>query len=182
MAADEISKTVGWLGETWGFWIQTGAFLLSAVAASIALFYNARQVHLLRTQTETSERQAKSRATVDVVLHEKSDNEFTAARKKFAELRESGKSLTQYACAKAPEFQEENSSIMKILNQYEFMAAGIRTGAFDEEIYKRMKRGLLIRDWKSLKAYVEELKNQYGRSELYVEFQWLAERWDSEKK
>ena len=151
------------------------------MAASIALFYNARQVRHLRTQTEVSERQAKSRATVDVVLHERGDKEYGAARKKFAELRDSGNSLTQYACAKPPAHQEENSSIMTILNQYEFMAAGIRTGAFDEEIYKRMKRGLLIRDWKALKAYVEELKTLHKRPELYIEFQWLAERWDNEK-
>lgn len=178
MASVEVAETTRWLGETIGFWIQTGAFLISALAASGALFYNARQVKLLREQNNATEKQGRSRATVDVVLHEKSDETYKSARKNYARLREdSSNSLTMYACGNGDQHQEEKSAILHVLNNYEFMAAGIRCGAFDEEIYKRMKRGLLVRDWGALAAFVHELRIRQQRPALFVEMEWLAERW-----
>ena len=37
------------------------------------------------------------------------------------------------------EAEAEKESIRILLNRYEFIALGIRTGAFEEEIYKRLK-------------------------------------------
>lgn len=169
-----------WLGETKGFWVQTGAFLVSAVAAGITIFYNAQQVRLLRKQNSSAEQAARSRATVDVVLHQKCDAELQAARKKFAELHDAGGGFTKYACGKLTDFEVENRAILDVLDGYEFVAAGIRTGAFDEAIYKRMKRSLVIRDWKTLQPYVLELRNTTKRDQLYVELEWLATKWDKE--
>jgi hypothetical protein len=47
----ESVKIVFWLGESLGFWVQTGAFILSAFGA-IAIIYN-------------NSHQAKKRATID---------------------------------------------------------------------------------------------------------------------
>lgn len=177
MASAEVAETARWLGETIGFWIQTGAFVISAFAASGALFYNARQVRLLRQQNIASEKHAKSRATVDIVLHERGDDTFKNARKLYAKLRESKISLTTYACGNGDEHQDEKSAILQILNNYEFLAAGIRCGAFDEDIYKRMKRSLLVRDWDALSAFVHELRVKQQHPALFVEMEWLANRW-----
>ncbi|MHB1678058.1 MAG: DUF4760 domain-containing protein [Sulfuriferula sp.] len=38
------------------------------------------------------------------------------------------------------------------MNNYKFIAAGIKEGAFDEEIYKWMKHSILIRDRDALSA------------------------------
>lgn len=142
------------------------------------MFYNARQVKLLREQNSATEKQGRSRATVDVVLHEKSDETYKEARKQYARLRENSQtSLTTYACGNGDDHQEEKSSILHVLNNYEFMAAGIRCGAFDEEIYKRMKRSLLVRDWDALAPFVHELRARQKRPALFVEMEWLAERW-----
>jgi tRNA(Ile2) C34 agmatinyltransferase TiaS len=119
------------LGESLGVWIQTGAVVLSA-------FYAGRQVLLLRVQTDKNEQQVRRRATVDMVLHEKQDTALREARIKFAELRDGKNNITQYACRPLSEHPDENAAIMAILNNYEFMATGIREGAFDERIYKRM--------------------------------------------
>lgn len=169
-----------WLGETKGFWIQTGAFLVSAIAAAITIVYNAKQVRLLRHQNIENERSARSRATVDVVLHQKSDVELQGARKKFAEMHDTGESFTKYACGKLTDFPDENRAILDVLDGYEFIAAGIRTAAFDEAIYKRMKRSLVIRDWKTLEPYVLELRRIAKRDKLYAELQWLALKWEKE--
>jgi hypothetical protein len=169
-----------WLGETKGFWVQTGAFLVSAVAAAITIIYNAKQVRLLREQNVENEKSARSRATVDVVLHQKSDTDFQAARQKFAEMHAAGDRFTKYACGELTDHKEENRAILDVLDGYEFIAAGIRTGAFDEAIYKRMKRSLVIRDWKTLQPYVLELRQVTKRELLYAELQWLATKWEKE--
>jgi hypothetical protein len=104
-----------WLGETKGFWVQTGAFLVSAVAAAITIFYNAQQVRLLRKQNVSSEQAARSRATVDVVLHQKADAELQSARKKFAELHDAGQGFTKYACGKLTDHPEEDRAILDVL-------------------------------------------------------------------
>ena len=127
----------------------------------------------------SSEKQSRCRATVDIVLHEKTDREYLEARKKFAELKASNQTLTHFACAEPGKCVDENQAILLVLNQYEFMAAGIFAGAFDEEIYMRMKRSLLIRDWDSLSAYVLELRQRRHNSALFIEFQKLADKWRS---
>src|ERR1700730_5323875 len=168
--AQTDAETYKFLGESIGFWIQTGAFVLSA-------FYAARQVRMLRLQTDKNEEQAKRRATVDMAIHEKQDVTLLNARRKFAELRDGKNNLTQFACKPSTDHPEENAAIMAILNNYEFMATGIREGAFDEAIYKRMKRSLEIRDWDALSGYAIEMRKQTARDRLFVEFEWLATSW-----
>ncbi|MFH4377144.1 DUF4760 domain-containing protein, partial [Acinetobacter baumannii] len=57
--------------------------------------------------------------------------------------------FTKLACEELADNPEENDVIMTILNHYEFIASGIFEKALDEEIYKRMKKGILVRDWKT---------------------------------
>lgn len=173
--AQEEALAITFLGLSIGAWIQTGAIVLSA-------FYAGRQVKMLREQTITNEQQARRRATVDMVLHERQDRSLRWARKKFASLRDGKNNLTQYACKPQSEHPEENDAILTVLSSYEFMAAGIREGAFDGKIYKRMKRSLVIRDWKDLSGYALEMRKTEGREKLFVEFEWLANEWDNENK
>lgn len=176
----EAQAAVVFLGESIGFWIQTGAFVLSAGFAGFAVVYNAKQVKLLRGQTESNEKFARRRATVDVAMHERQDQKLQNHRQKFAEMHESSANFTRLACSPLVENKQENEAILAILNNYEFIASGIREEAFDEEIYKRMKRSLIIRDWDTLKPYVTELRNKEKRPKLFVEIEWLAEKWRSE--
>lgn len=167
----EAQEPIKFLGETLGLWIQTGAFVLSA-------FYAARQVRMLRVQTDKNEALARQRATVDMVLHEQQDEALTAARKVYASLRDQQANLTQYACKPSTDHPDENAAILAILNNYEFIATGIREGAFDEQIYKRMKRSLVVRDWKDLSGYALEKRKSTQREKLFVEFEWLAQKWE----
>lgn len=72
---------------------------------------------------------------------------------------------------------EESDAILKILNHYEFIASGIREGAFDEKIYKRMQYGLVTRDWESLNGYIADLRKARAHKTLFQEFEWLGKRW-----
>lgn len=62
MECHEVVKSIGWLGETWGFWLQTGAFLLSAFAGVFIIYHNGKL--------------AKIRALIDLIIHQKSDKEL----------------------------------------------------------------------------------------------------------
>ena len=162
MDCHESAKIVLWLGETLGFWVQTGAFILSAFGA-IAIIYN-------------NSHQAKKRATIDLVLHELTNPEIIEAKKQVAHYHDNKTDFTQLSCEEY-KAKPENGHIRTVLNNYEFIAAGIKEGAFDEEIYKRVKRSILIRDWDALAAYVAEVRRRTGREKIYIEMQWLAERW-----
>lgn len=167
-------QPITFFGENIGFWIQTGAIVLSAI-------YAGRQVRLLRIQTDQNEIQAKRRATIDMVLDEKQDGNLVAARKKFAELRDSN-NITAFACKPESEHPDENSAILAILNNYEFMAIGIREKALDEAIYRRMKNSLVIRDWEALASYVLEMRKKHKNPKLFVEFEVLAGDWADRTK
>lgn len=182
MPVQQAAEAAKYLGETSGFWIQTVAVFLSAVATCGLLFYTSRQVRLLVTQMDRNELQDRRRATIDVVLNEKSDPEFQAARKALAEMHETKVNFTSLACQKLVIHSDENKTILCVLNQYEFIASAIREGAFDEGVYRRMKESLLIRDWDALTAYVHELRRANSRPNLYSEFEWLATSWKKTAK
>ena len=187
MTTEASQEVVLWLGQTQGYWIQTVAYFLAAFGALAAALVAGFQLRALRqqmaaaekgakAQTESSERMSRLRATVEVVRHEQTDKELLEAQKKYAELRERPGALTALAVSH-PEPTEDNGLVMRMLNNYEYVSTGIHVGAFDEEIYKRMKRSNLIRDWDALKPYVCELRRKYGKPKLFIELENLAEKW-----
>jgi len=144
------------------------------------LIYNARQLKLLRNQQDRNEALARKRATVDMVVHENSNSEFQICKKKFAMLRDRRTDFAQFACGDLSEHAEMNDIILPVLNNYEFMAAGIRTGAFDAEIYKRMQKSTVIRDWHHLSGYVNQIRLKEQRQALFIEFEIVAKEWERE--
>jgi hypothetical protein len=163
-------KATWWLGETKGFWVQTGALLLSAVGALWIVFSRSR-----------SERR---RATVDLVLKHNEDEQLVQAKKDFLKILDgddgnlarflSHKESTEYDC------------IRKILNMHEFVCCGIRGKAYDEKLYKRMQCNVVVRDWDALAGFVQEFRKS-KRSKLpstdadtfYQDFERVAIRWKS---
>lgn len=161
MAAEQIQKIM-LFGESMGFWIQTGAFFLSAIGAVYVIRANGKQ--------------ARNRATIDLVLHQRGDEELNAARKIVVELhRQNIPSLTKFIDdPTTPEYK----AIQATLNNYEFIASGIRLSAFDEKIYKRMRYSTVMRDWRSLQGLIVEIRRNGNTPTFYQEFEWLCTRWE----
>ncbi len=161
MDSNTAQTTARFLGETWGFWIQTGALFLSALGA----------LWIIRSR-EGSE---KRRATVDLVIQQKHDTELQASRRWVLTQHENhtGNFTQHLADITADPFRH----ILRVLNNYEFIATGIREDALDEEIYKRLQYSVLIKDWTALSGCVMELRQSTGHRTLFQEFQALAERW-----
>ena len=72
----------------------------------------------------------------------------------------------------------EYIGIRDTLNNYEFIATGIRLKAFDEKIMKRMRHSVIMKDWNALKGTIEEMRTKTGFRTLYQEYEWLCKRWE----
>ena len=148
--------------NNYGPLVTAGAILISAGVAVCALVYNTK---LLR-----------KRATIDLVMHQRGDPIYNKAKRKFLELHENTAQFSKFAL-KEHYGSEENDAILVVLNSHEFVAMGVREGAFDEKTYKRLRWSSLVRDWNALETYVAEFRKSRERPTLFQEFELLAKRW-----
>jgi len=161
VCADEIAGPVKWLGETIGFWVQTFILFISALAATWVI--------------RSSKTQEKRRATIDVVMHQKSDDKLIEARSVLLGLLDRGEG--NFAKYLESTSSKEYKSILLVLNGYEFVGSGVREGAFDENTYKRLRHAMVLRDWDNLSAFVLAFRRQKSLEGLFQEFEWLVRRW-----
>ena len=156
----EVAKSIGWLGETWGFWIQTGAFLLSAVAGVAVIYFNGKQ--------------ARTRALIDMLTHHKSDKDLVEATRRVNALHSNGGRLSHHV----DKDSDERKSILKVLNTQEFIAVGVRMKAFDEDVYKEMQCSNVLRLWSASKGFITELRESDKAPTIFQDFERLATRWE----
>lgn len=157
-----IVQSIGWLGETWGFWIQTGALFASAAAAIYVIYYNGKQTRL--------------RALVDLLLHQKSDNDLAEAIRHINQLYKQGNSWAKHLDPECP----ERKSILLVLNNQELIAVGLRLKIFDEEIYKQMQCSTVLRLWKASQGFIVDLRTEVAQPTLFQDFEQLAKRWEKD--
>ncbi|KVQ12444.1 DUF4760 domain-containing protein [Burkholderia ubonensis] len=159
MECQQIAKTVGWLGETWGFWIQTGAFLISALAGVAVIYYNGKQ--------------NRTKALIDLMIHQKTDKELLEATALVFRLHREDSQFSTFVKQQSG----ERDAILKVLNNHEFIALGIRQGAFDEKIYKRMQCSNVLKIWDSARGFIYEVRRIEGKDTFFQELEQLAESW-----
>ncbi|MGI4815869.1 MAG: DUF4760 domain-containing protein [Janthinobacterium lividum] len=161
MDCQQIAKTVGWFGETWGFWVQTGALFLSAVAGVLVIYYNGRQ--------------ARTKALIDLIIYQKTNKDLVEATKLVYRLGVENKHFSSYA----PEDQAGPSrdAILLVLNNQEFIAVGIRKRVFDEGIYKQMQCSNLLKVWRLSNGFVAELRKIKGQDTIFQDVERLADKW-----
>lgn len=121
---------------------------------------------------------ARKRATIDLVLAQRSDEKLQVHKDCFVKLNDdkNGNNLATYA-SKPHKGGEEAKAILGVLNNYEFIAAGIREGAFCEKTYKRMVYGILVQDYEALKGFIQEVRRSREHKTLFQEFEWLGKKW-----
>ncbi|AWG96463.1 DUF4760 domain-containing protein [Actinobacillus pleuropneumoniae] len=113
-------------------------------------------------------------------MSDRKDIGLIHSRKVYAKMKSDKENFDALGSSPLLDNEEKNHAILDILNNYEFMASGIQEGAFDEEIYKRMKRSLIIQDWEILDIYIQALRKREQRPKLFCEFEWLAKKWKDE--
>ncbi len=160
MECTEAIKCAWWLGESKGFWFQTGAFFLSAIAAVILIWHNGKL--------------AKKRALIDLIIQQKSDEGLIKATQRVYKLHDEGNHLSSLV----GEDTEDRRTILKVLNNQEFIAVGIRLKAFDEGVYKELQYNNVIKLWNATSGFIHELRKIDGKGTLFQDFEALAKRWE----
>ena len=132
---------------------------MSALGAIAVIYYNGKQARL--------------RALIDLIVHQKTDVDLLTATRLVNSLHKAGQPWTQHL---SPEC-DERKAILKILNNQEFIAVGIRMKAFDESVYKQMQCTNLLRLWDASKGFIEEIRRERSKDTLFQDFELLALRW-----
>lgn len=123
----------------------------------------------------------KRRATVDLILHQRSNQSLNDAVDLVAELvgQEEFPDLSKYLNKKT--YPKERKAILDVLNYREFVAVGINTDIIDEEIYKRAFYNIIIRDWKNLDKTIHSIRcSSKGSKTNFQDFECLVKRWEHE--
>jgi hypothetical protein len=146
-----------WLGESKGFWIQTGALFASAWGAIWIVWSRGR-----------SERR---RATVDLLIEREKNYKLLKA---LSFVRYTPNLIAFVANRTSQQYID----CITVLNHYEFVAAGIREKALDSGLYKRMQYTMVVKDWEALCPFVMELRRAQAHTTLFQELELLAKAWE----
>lgn len=119
-------------------------------------------------------RNARRQTTANLVIQQRNDASLKQARTLVTVLNQKNE-ITKLAHDDAKGSDQRNA-VLAVLNNYEFIATGLREGAFDLQLYKRMTYSTVVNDWKALKPFIFDLRRQVERETIFQEFQWLAEK------
>lgn len=158
--------------------------IVQALASVVAVWFaykTVRLAHLKMTADERaavsaiehSEAQAKKRAMVDLIIAQKTDPNFIRDSKIVRSLKERDIDFLEFAAKDSP----ERDAVLSVLNQIEFIAVGIRLGAFDESVYKELSCNSVIKTWDSACSFVTALRDQTGIQTLFQDLEKLVNRW-----
>ena len=75
------------------------------------------------------------------------------------------------------EHQGDRKHILKVLNQREFVSAGVLGGALHEKMYKDFQYSMLLRDWDNLSGFILELRRVRSAPTAFQEFETLVKKW-----
>lgn len=151
--------------HTYGSDIQSGAVVLSAIAAFLVI-RSARQ-------------NAKRRNTLDLILHHESDRDLIEARSKFNELKAGTTKLATYGTA-TQKNSKEAQTIRKVLNLHELTAVAIEEGVINERVFRRWFNTTFIKDFEATEAYITEARKTYENPKAFCEFERMARRWKAD--
>lgn len=140
------------------------AILVVGAFATAGWLYTARRARTL----------ARKQHTMNVLLTASFDSEFQNAM----EL------LSPYMRTKAmPRLKIDDDSLLaqplrKVLNHYEFVAAGIRNGDVDETLVRDSERGSILTLFERSTEYIESMRDTRRRRSIYEHLEWLHKRWE----
>jgi hypothetical protein len=120
---------------------------------------------------------ARKQHTVNIMLQASLNKEFREARDVMAGYVKK-KTLPALPELDKDEHKELLSSVRMILNHYEFMAAGVRNGDFDESLLRDSERGTIITAYTGCTAFIWSLRDNRSRMTIYEHLEWLHGRWE----
>jgi Domain of unknown function (DUF4760) len=141
------------------------AALIGAGFATTGWLYTARRARSL----------SRMQHTVSVMLQASFNKEFQEAACKIRPYPRDG-------CCPEDDLTEENAKLReafrRVLNHYEFLAAGLRNGDFDERLVRDSERGTILLLFRACKQVIWKIRDDRSRLSIYEHLEWLCRRWD----
>ncbi|MDP8033483.1 DUF4760 domain-containing protein [Pasteurella atlantica] len=163
--------------------------LLSLIAGLGTCLFTGYLAFFAWSQLQELRRQHKQKSTIDLMISNNSNSYYRKRRQAYIKMRDQKVNFTVLACSldqNSPsndETKRQNFIVLDVLNAIEFICVGIKENLFDEAVYKRLSKSSVIRDWKTLKPYIMELRRiNNNNDKLFCEFEWLAIKWIEEDK
>ncbi|WP_083315960.1 DUF4760 domain-containing protein [Neisseria sp. HMSC075C10] len=120
---------------------------------------------------------AKKRATIDLIIMQRNDEALQKAITRVNEMAKTEGCIFSTYIAEAEGTREDRENILKVLNQREFVAAGVLRGAFHEPLFKEFEYSILLRDWNNLNGFIQEIRRKRNSPTAFQEFETLAKKW-----
>jgi hypothetical protein len=152
------------LGETYGFWCQTGSLMAAAILAYLTL--------------RSSRAIERRKAAANAIFAGRRDKELTEAVRRIAALHASERSISSYGREENKE-GEEARIIRYALNHYEYVSVGITQGVFDETIFKNANFTSITKLYERTKPFIDEIRRRRGSNTAWQELECLACKWKS---
>lgn len=145
-------------------------YFVTPIATAVGVFVAAFNVY---KNTEN----AKKRATIDMIVMERNDKDLQNAITTVNNLsKDPGRILATYV-SEDPKDKLTRECILKVLNQREFVSAGVLDGALHKGMYKNFSYSMFLRDWSNLKGFIYELRKIRSAPTAFQEFETLAKKW-----
>ena len=143
------------------------AILIAAALATMGWLYAARRARSL----------SRKQHTISVLLQANFSEEFQKCRTIVGSHLIADKEVANIADDEALRV-----SVRRLLNHYEFIAAGVRNGDFDEQLVKDTERSAILTLYAGCKKYIWSLRNDRQRMSIYEHLEWLHARWTDPKR
>ncbi len=150
--------------------------LLKDYIAPVTLILQALIVWYAYKAIKKHEITAKKRAIVDLIIKQREDERLSGIYLKLYRLSDQHTKISE-ACQRDKDLEND---IFYALDTLEFIAVGIRLGAFDENVYKELQCSKVVKTWDSVAGLVMELRQQKKSDTLYQDIEQLAERWKAQ--
>lgn len=135
---------------------------MSAIAAIYVIYHNGKL--------------AKKRALIDLIIEQKSDVSLLEATRRVYELQDTGNHISSLVGTDSA----DRRLVLKVINNQEFIAVGIRLGAFDEKVYKQLQFNNVNKLWTATSGFIHEIRKIDQKSTIFQDFECLAVRWSKD--
>jgi len=143
------------------------AIIIGAILATFGWIYTGRRGRTL----------AKKQHTITVMMKANFDAEFLKARSEITNYIKGTSKLPDDFLTN-DKYIALGASVRRVINHYEFVAAGLRNGDLDERLVKDSERSTFVMVYVNMKDYIWSLRNGRDRMTIYEHLEWLHNRWE----
>ncbi len=122
---------------------------------------------------------ARKKQTADAIFASRKDDELIKGLRCVAALHVAEDKKIQSFAVSEKRDSPETKLIFYVLNHYEYVAIGIRSGIYDEEMFRRASYNTIVSLYKGALPFIEATRKRSERPTLYQDFGEMVARWEA---